>query len=85
MVYAGDVIMFGGSVNTIQEKKRLWLIKKIGLEVNSDKSNYMVISRDQTGRRSQSMGTDNRTFETEIYFHCLVTTLRNQHSIQEEI
>ena len=33
--------------------------KEIGLEVNADKTKYMVMSRDQNARRSHDMKTDN--------------------------
>jgi len=36
--------------------------KEIGLNVNDDKSQYMVMSRDQNAGRSHSIKTDNRIF-----------------------
>jgi len=41
--------MLGGSVHTIKENAEALIMasKKIGLEVNADKTKYMVISRDQ--------------------------------------
>jgi len=33
--------------------------KETGLEVNADKSMYMVMSRDQNARRSHNMNIDN--------------------------
>jgi len=36
--------------------------KQIGLEVNTDKTKYMVMSRDQNGR-SHSMKTDNSSLK----------------------
>jgi hypothetical protein len=37
--------------------------KENGLEVNDDKTNYMVMSRDQNAGRSHSIKTDNSPFE----------------------
>jgi hypothetical protein len=37
--------------------------KAIGLQVNVDKTKYMVMSRDQNAGRSQNVRTDNRSFE----------------------
>jgi len=37
--------------------------KDIGLEVNADKTKYMVMSRDQNAGRSHSIRTDNSSFE----------------------
>ena len=58
---------------------------EIGLEVNGDKTKYMVMSRDQNAGRNHSMRTDISTFERVEEFKCLGTTLTNQNSIQEEI
>jgi len=59
--------------------------KQIGLEVNADKTKYMVMSRDQNAERSHSMKTDNSSFERVEEFKYLGTNLTNQNSIQEEI
>ena len=41
--------MLGGSVHTIKENAEALVVasKEIGLEVNVDKTKYMVMSRDQ--------------------------------------
>jgi len=57
----------------------------MGLEVNDDKTNYMVMSRDQNAGRSHSIKTDNSSFERVEEFRYLGRTLTNQSSIQEEI
>jgi len=59
--------------------------KEMGLEVNADKTKYMVMSRDQTAGRSHNIKTDNSSFERVEEFKCLGTTLPDQNSIQEEI
>jgi len=59
--------------------------KEIGLEVNADKTKYMVMSRDQNAGQSRSMKIDNNSFENAEEFKYLGTTLTNQNSIQEEI
>jgi hypothetical protein len=49
--------MSGGSLHTIKKKREVLVVarKENGLEVNADKSKYMVMSRDQNARRSQSI------------------------------
>jgi len=37
--------------------------KEIGVEVNADKTKYMIMSRDQNAGRSQNVKTDNTSFE----------------------
>jgi hypothetical protein len=58
--------------------------KEIGLEVNADKTKYMVMSRDQNAGKSHSMKIDNSSFERVEEFKYLGTNLTNQNSIQEE-
>ena len=59
--------------------------KEIGLEVNADKTKYMIMSRDQNAGRSHSMKIDNSSIERVEEFKYLGTMLINKNSIQEEI
>ena len=59
--------------------------QEIGLEINTEKTNYMVMSRDQNAVRGHSIKTDNGPFESVEEFKYLGTTLTNENSIQEEI
>jgi len=67
-VYA-DVNILGGSVHTVKENAEALIVasKEIRLEVNADKTKYMVMSRDQNARRSHSM-----KIERLEEFKCLV-------------
>ena len=51
----------------------------------SDKTKYMIMSRDQNAGRSHSMNIDNSSIERVEEFKYLGTTLTNKNSIQEEI
>jgi len=46
MVYADNISMLGGSVHTIKKNAGALVVasKEIGLEVNADKTKYMVMS-----------------------------------------
>jgi len=44
LAYADDVNILGGSVHTVKENAEA---KETGLEVNADKTKYMIMSRDQ--------------------------------------
>ena len=59
--------------------------KENGIEVFSDKTKYMVMSRDQNAGRSHSIKLDSNAFERVEEFKYFGTTLTNQNSIQEEI
>jgi hypothetical protein len=59
--------------------------KESGLEVNADKTKYMVMSRDQNAGRSYSIQIDNSFFERMEEFQIFGKNLNNQKSIQEKI
>jgi hypothetical protein len=59
--------------------------REIGLEVNADKTKYIVMSRDQNAGRNHGIKIDNNSFERVEEFKYLGTTLTNQNSIQEEV
>jgi hypothetical protein len=50
--------------------------REIGLEVNVDKTKYMVMSRDQKAGESQSMNIGNSAFERMKEFKYLETALK---------
>jgi len=87
LVYVNDINIGGGSVLTIKENTEALVVasKEIGLEVNADKTEHMVMSQDQNAGRSHSMNVDNRTFERVEEFKYLGTTSTRQNSIQKEI
>jgi hypothetical protein len=56
-----DVNILGGSVQTVKENAEALVVatKEIGLEVNEDKTKYMVVARDQNAGRNHNMKIDN--------------------------
>ena len=64
-LYADDISILGGSVHTVEKSAEnlVFASKETGLEVNSDKSQYMVTSGDQNVGRSHSIKIDNTSFE----------------------
>ena len=80
LAYADDVNMLERSVHTIKENVEALVMasKETGLEVNADKTKYMVMSRDQNAGRSHSTKTDNISFAGVEQFKYLRTTLTNQ-------
>ena len=59
--------------------------KDTGLEVNADKSQCIIIPRDQNTGDKLNFRIDNIFFEEVKQFKYLGTNLTNQNSIQEEI
>ena len=77
----------GRSIHTVKENAEVLVVatKEIGLEVNADKTKYMVMSREQAVGLSHSMKVDNSSIERVEEFRYLGTTITNQNSIQKEI
>ena len=59
--------------------------KETGLEVNADKTKYILMSREQRAGLSHTMKVDNSSIERVEELKYLGTTLTNQNSIHEEI
>ena len=54
-----------GSIHTVKENEEALVVatKEIGLEVNADKTKYMVMSREQTAGLSHTVKADNSSIE----------------------
>ena len=65
LAYADDVNVLGGIVHTVKENAEALAVatKENGLEVNADKTKYMIMSRDQNAGRSYIMKIDNSSIE----------------------
>jgi hypothetical protein len=65
LAYADDVNISGGSAQMVKENAEALVVstKKTGLEVNADKTKYMIMSRDQNAGRSYSTKMDNSSIE----------------------
>ena len=87
LAYADNVNILGGSEHTLKENAEALVVatKEIGLEVNADKTKYVVMSRDWNAGRGHSVKIDSSSIESVEEFKYLGTTLTDQNSIQEEI
>jgi hypothetical protein len=65
LAYADDVNILGGSVHTVKENAEALVVatKEIELEVNADKTKYMVMSRERNTGRGYSVKIDNSSIE----------------------
>jgi hypothetical protein len=59
--------------------------KEVGLEVNPEKTKYMLMSRSQKVGQQHSIKIANRSFEDVTKFKYLGTTLTDQNCMHEEI
>jgi hypothetical protein len=70
LVYADDVSLFGHSVNTIKENSETILeaSRDIGLEINAEKTKYMIMSRHLNSGQNQNIRIANESFEKVAKF-----------------
>jgi hypothetical protein len=68
--HANDANILGRSVHTIKKNTEALEIasNEIGLEVNADKTKYMVMSRDQNAGRNHDVKINNSYFEMVEHF-----------------
>jgi hypothetical protein len=59
--------------------------KVIGLEVNIEKTKYILVYHDQNADQNRDIKIGNRSYENVSQFRYLGTTVTNQNLIQEEI
>jgi hypothetical protein len=87
LVYVHDVNLLGDNIDA--RKKNTETLtdasKEVGLEINAEKTKYMLLSRHQNGGQNRDMKIANRSFENVSQFKYLGTTVTNTNLIQGEI
>jgi hypothetical protein len=84
--YADDVNRVAENTDTTKKKQSLLdACKEVGLEVNPEKTNYMLTSSTQKIGQKHSIKVANRSFEDVAKFKYLGKTLRDQNCMHEEI
>jgi hypothetical protein len=87
LVYTDDVKLLGDNIDNIK-KNTATLIgasKEVGLEVNAEKTKYILLSRHQNAGQNHNIKTGGRSFKNVAQFKYLGTTITNQNLIQGEI
>jgi uncharacterized protein YwlG (UPF0340 family) len=77
----------GGNIDTVQKNTEALLdaSKEVGLEVNPEKTKYMLVSYSQTIGQKHSIKIANRFFEDVAKFKHRGTTLTEQNCMHEEL
>jgi hypothetical protein len=88
LVYAADdVNLLCNNVNTIKENSETLLqaSRDIGLEINAEKTKYMIMSHHLNSGQNKNIRIANELFEKVAKFKHLETTLTNENDIHDEI
>jgi hypothetical protein len=87
LAYADDVNLLGDNIDTIKKNMENLIdaSKEVGLEINAEKTKYMLLSLHQNVGRNRDIKTANRSFENVSQLKYLGTTVTNQNLMQEEI
>jgi sorting nexin-29 len=83
LVYADDVNLLGDNIDTMKKNRNFNASKEVGLEVNTEKSKYMLLSHHQNAGQNHDIKIANRCFVAQ--FKYLEMTVTNQNLIQGEI
>jgi hypothetical protein len=65
LVYADDVNLLGNNIDAIKKNTETSFdaSKEVGLEVNTEKTKYMLLSRHQSAGQNHDKKTGKRSFE----------------------
>jgi hypothetical protein len=87
LAYADDVNLLGDNIDTIKKNTGTLIdaSKEVGLEINVEKTKYMLLPRQWNVGQNRDMKIVNRSFENASQFRYLGMTVTNQNLIQEVI
>jgi hypothetical protein len=82
LVYVDDVNLLGDNIDTIKENTESPIVpsEKVGLEVNTEKTKYLLLSRHQNAGQNHDIKTANRYFQNVVQFKYF-GTVTNQNMI----
>jgi hypothetical protein len=80
------VNLLGDNIDTIKKNTETLIdvSKEVSLEINAEKTKYMLLSRHQNVGQNWDIKVGNSLFENVPHFRYLGTTVTNQNLIEEE-
>jgi hypothetical protein len=84
LVYADDVNLLGDNIDTLKKNTHTLIddSKEVDLEVNAEKTKYMLLSHHQNAGKNHDIKIASRSFENVEQFRYLRTTIINQNLIR---
>ena len=86
-VYGDDVNAMGRNIHTIKKNTKALLVasKESDLDINTERTKYVVMSQSQDAGQNHNIKIYNKSFEKVEQLKYLGTSLTNQNSIHKEI
>ncbi|KAL4082900.1 hypothetical protein QTP88_029554 [Uroleucon formosanum] len=86
LAYADDIVLMADSKDKLKEQSKQLInaTKRVGLEINAEKTEYMVVQRhEQIGCRNEVLEVENYKFKRVQQFKYLGTLITQQNEIDE--
>jgi hypothetical protein len=87
LIYADEINSLDDSINTIKENTETLLEASmdIGLEINAEKTKYMIMSHHPNSGQYQNIRIANESFENVAKFKYLGMKLKNENDTDDKI